>query len=50
LDEEGLSAKVRDLRTPVVGSAKAEVIIKRVSTLEELGDVRELRPLLTPSG
>jgi hypothetical protein len=50
LDEEGLSAEVRDLMTPVIGSAETEAIFKRVNALEELGNVRELRPLLTLSG
>src|SRR6202049_4555450 len=46
LDTEGLNAKVRDLMTPVLGSERTEALIKRVNTLEDLDDVRKLRPLL----
>jgi 2-methylcitrate dehydratase PrpD len=47
LDTEGLNAKVRDLMAPVLGAQRTEAIIQRVNTLEELGNVRELRPFLT---
>jgi 2-methylcitrate dehydratase PrpD len=45
LDTAGVSAKVRDLMTPVLGVQKTEALIQRVNTLEELEDVRQLRPL-----
>ena len=47
LDTDGVNAKVRDLMAPVLGAERTEAIIRRVSELEELGDLRELRPLLT---
>jgi 2-methylcitrate dehydratase PrpD len=47
LDTEGVNAKVRDLMAPVLGAERTEAIIKRVNALEELENVRELRPFLT---
>jgi 2-methylcitrate dehydratase PrpD len=47
LDTERLHAKARDLMAPVLGSRQTEAIIQRVNSLEELNDMRELRPLLT---
>ncbi len=47
LDTEGVNAKVRDLMAPVLGTQRTEALIQRVNALEELGNVRELRPLLT---
>jgi 2-methylcitrate dehydratase PrpD len=47
LDTEGVNAKVRDLMAPVLGAERTEAVIRRVNTLEELTNVRELRPLLT---
>jgi 2-methylcitrate dehydratase PrpD len=47
LDTAGVSAKVRDLMMPVLGMQKTEALIQRINTLEELEDVRQLRPLLT---
>lgn len=47
LDTAGVSAKVRDLMTPVLGTQKTEALIARVNALEELEDVRQLRPLFT---
>jgi hypothetical protein len=32
---------------PVLGGERTEALIKRVNALEDLGDVRKLRPLLT---
>jgi 2-methylcitrate dehydratase PrpD len=46
LDTEGLNAKVRDLMAPVLGGERTEALIKRVNALEDLDDVRKLRPLL----
>ena len=47
LDTAGVSAKVRDLMTPVLGGQKTEALIARVNALEELEDMRQLRPLIT---
>jgi 2-methylcitrate dehydratase PrpD len=47
LDAEAVNAKVRGLMAPVLGKERTEALIRRVHTLEEVGDVRELRPLLT---
>ena len=47
LGTEGLNAKVRDLMTPVLGTERTEALIQRVNALENLDDVRKLRPLLT---
>ena len=47
LDAESLNAKARDLMAPVLGAQRTEAIIRRVNALEELANVRELRPLLT---
>lgn len=47
LDTQGVNAKVRDLMTPVLGMQKTEALIQRVNALEEVDDIRALRPLLT---
>ena len=47
LDTEGVNAKARGLMTPVLGARRTEALIERVNALEELDDVRDLRPLLT---
>ena len=47
LDTAAVNAKVRDLIAPVLGKAKADALIARVNALETLGNIRELRPLLT---
>jgi 2-methylcitrate dehydratase PrpD len=47
LDSAGVNAKVRDLIAPVLGEAKTEALIQRMHELEEVRDIRELRPLLT---
>lgn len=46
LDTEDVNAKVRDLMTPVLGAERTEALIKRVHALEELDDLRKLRPLV----
>ena len=46
LDSEGVEAKARELMAPILGDMRTERLIERVSALEELGNVRELRPLL----
>jgi 2-methylcitrate dehydratase PrpD len=47
LDTEGLNAKARDLMAPVLGAQRTEALIQHVNVLEDLRDVRELRPYLT---
>ncbi|MEK6600760.1 MAG: MmgE/PrpD family protein, partial [Candidatus Binatota bacterium] len=47
LDTEGVNAKARLLMAPVLGAERTEEIIRRVNALEELDNVRELRPFLT---
>jgi len=42
-----VNAKVRDLMALVLGAERTEAIIQRVNSLEELDDVRKLRPFLT---
>jgi 2-methylcitrate dehydratase PrpD len=44
---EALNAKVRDLMAPVLGAERTATLIQRVNALEDVRDVRELRPLLT---
>jgi 2-methylcitrate dehydratase PrpD len=47
LSTEGLNSKVRDLMAPVLGAERTANLIQRVNALEEVRDVRELRPLFT---
>ena len=47
LGTEAVNAKARSLMEPVLGARRTEAIIERVNALEELDDIRELRPLLT---
>jgi len=46
MDTESVSAKARLLMEPVLGAGKTEEVIRRVNAVEELNDVRELRPFL----
>jgi hypothetical protein len=39
-------AKSRDLITPLFGSAQCARLIERVLNLDDVKDIRELRPLL----
>jgi hypothetical protein len=39
--------QARVLMTPILGEARTEGLIEQISALEQLGDVRELRQLLT---
>ena len=39
-------AKARELMTPVLGAATCSNLIERVLALDNVKDVRELRPLL----
>jgi len=43
-------AKCRDLMAPILGAATCDRLIAQVLTLEQVGDVRALRPLLQPGG
>jgi 2-methylcitrate dehydratase PrpD len=47
LSTEGLNAKVRDLMAPVLGAERTATLIQRVNALEEVRNVRDLRPLFT---
>ncbi len=47
LDTEAVNAKVRGLMAPVLGAERTEAVIRRVNTLEQVANVRELRTLLT---
>jgi 2-methylcitrate dehydratase PrpD len=47
LDTGAVNAKARGLMEPVLGPGRTERLIERVNALEELKDVRELRPLVT---
>jgi 2-methylcitrate dehydratase PrpD len=47
LSTEGLNAKVRDLMMPVLGADRTANLIQRVNALEDVRDVRDLRPLFT---
>jgi 2-methylcitrate dehydratase PrpD len=46
MSRDQLIAKCRDLIVPVLGAAQAARLIDRVLALEQIKDVRELRPLL----
>ena len=46
LDTDGVNAKARSLMRPIVGAERTEAIIQRVNALEELDNVRSLRPFL----
>jgi 2-methylcitrate dehydratase PrpD len=47
LDTEQVNAKVRGLMVPVLGAERTEALIRRVNTLDDVSNIRELRPLLT---
>jgi 2-methylcitrate dehydratase PrpD len=46
LSTERVNEKARSLMSPVLGAERTEKVIRRVNALEELNDVRELRPFL----
>jgi len=50
LDTESVNAKARLLMEPVLGAERTEEIIRRVNALEDVVDVRELRPFLAGEG
>jgi 2-methylcitrate dehydratase PrpD len=47
LDTEGVNAKARGLMAPVLGEERTEALIRRVNTIEDVANVREMMPLLT---
>ena len=47
LTTEAVSAKVRDLMTPVLGAPKTDSLIERIDGFEMVDDIRKLRPLMT---
>ncbi|MBI2181725.1 MAG: MmgE/PrpD family protein [Deltaproteobacteria bacterium] len=50
LDTDSVNAKARLVMEPVLGAERTEIIIRRVNALEEMVDVRELRPFLASEG
>jgi 2-methylcitrate dehydratase PrpD len=46
MSSEEVIAKARDLMVPVLGNEKCAKLIERLIALEEVRDIRELRPLL----
>ncbi len=46
---EEVVAKARELMTPVLGAANCSKLIERVMGLQNVNDIRELRPLLQRS-
>jgi 2-methylcitrate dehydratase PrpD len=46
LNTERVNEKARSLMTPVLGAERTAEVIRRINALEELNDVRELRPFL----
>jgi 2-methylcitrate dehydratase PrpD len=49
MTREEVVDKARDLISPVLGSAACTALLDKLLTLENLKDVRELRPLLQRS-
>lgn len=47
LNTEDVASKARELMVPILGESRTEDLIGQVDSLEDLGDVRDLRPLLT---
>jgi len=46
MTQDQLAAKCRELMTPVLGASQTQRLIDRTLTLEQVKDIRELRPLL----
>jgi 2-methylcitrate dehydratase PrpD len=44
--QDQVAAKARDLMEPVIGEERAQDLIVRLLVLEDMADVRELRPLI----
>jgi 2-methylcitrate dehydratase PrpD len=47
LSTEDVNAKARDLMAPVLGAAKTNRLIDQINNLEHLGNIQQLRPLIT---
>ncbi|HVA94863.1 MAG TPA: MmgE/PrpD family protein [Candidatus Dormibacteraeota bacterium] len=47
ISTEGVNAKVRDLMAPVLGAERTAAFIQSVNFIEDVRDMRELRPLFT---
>jgi len=47
LDTAEVNQKARELMAPVLGAAKTERLIAQINSLENLRDMRDLRPLMT---
>jgi 2-methylcitrate dehydratase PrpD len=45
LDTAGVNAKAHSLFEPVLGAQRSETLIERVNALEDVDDIRDLRPL-----
>jgi 2-methylcitrate dehydratase PrpD len=50
LDTAAVTAKARELMTPVIGARQTNAVIERVNGLEQLRSVRELATLLAGTG
>jgi 2-methylcitrate dehydratase PrpD len=46
MDREEVVAKARDLIAPILGAPKCDALVDKLLNLENVKDVRELRPLL----
>jgi 2-methylcitrate dehydratase PrpD len=46
MTHDEIVAKARDLITPVLGAEKCTKLIERIYALEQVRDIRDLRPLL----
>lgn len=49
MTREEVVAKARDLITPALGGGRCSALVDKLLSLETLGDIRELRPLLQKS-
>ena len=49
MSREEVAAKARDLMTPVLGAATTANLVERVTTLDGVSNIRDLRPLLQNS-
>jgi len=46
MTREEIVAKGRDLMAPILGTAQCAKLVQRLLELEQVKDIRELRPLL----
>jgi 2-methylcitrate dehydratase PrpD len=49
MTREDITAKANDLIAPILGAAKSKDLINRVFHIEDMQDIRELRPFLQPA-